>query len=155
MTGGNMMSSRTFIILKPDALERNLVDQVMQRFLSAGFIIEHINHRIIDKELIHAHYKEVIVREGKEFEVWLDECFVGKASLPMILLHPEENGVKIARGLLGNRRPEKAEKGTIRGDYGIPVLDPNIPAMNLVHASDSKESFNKEKNLWFINGEIV
>ena len=69
----------------------------------------------------------------------------------MILLHPEENGIKIARALLGNRRPEKAEKGTIRGDFGIPVLNPDEPAMNLVHASDSEESFNKEKNLWFIN----
>lgn len=145
------MSSRTFIILKPDALERNLVDEVMQRFLAAGFIIEHINYRIIDKELIHTHYKDVIVREGPRFELWLDEFFVGKASLPMILLHPEAEGITIARGLLGNRRPEKAEKGSIRGDYGIPVLDPNEPAMNLVHASDSVESFNKEKNLWFIN----
>lgn len=145
------MSSRTFIILKPDALERNLVDQVMQRFIEAGFVIEHINYRMIDSELIHAHYKEVIEREGKDFELWLDKCFVGKASLPMILIHPEENGIKIARSLLGNRRPEKAEKGTIRGDLGIPVLDPNEPAMNLVHASDSEESFNKEKNLWFVN----
>lgn len=145
------MSSRTFIILKPDALERNLVDQVMQRFLNAGFIIEHINYRIIDKELIHSHYDEVIKREGSGFEKWLDECFVGKASMPMILTHHDNNGIKIARGLLGNRRPEKAEKGTIRGDLGIPVLDPNEPAMNLVHASDSEESFNKEKNLWFIN----
>lgn len=145
------MSSRTFIILKPDALERNLVDEVMQRFLGAGFVIEHINYRIIDKELIHDHYKEVIVREGPDFVKWLDEFFVGKPSLPMILLHPEQDGIKLARSLLGNRRPEKAEKGSIRGDFGIPVMDPNEPAMNLVHASDSEESFNKEMNLWFIN----
>lgn len=143
------MSSRTFIILKPDALERGLVDLVMQRFLEAGFSIEHIQYRMIDHELITDHYKEVIEREGPDFIKWLDRELVGKPALPMILSHPSESGITIARNLLGNRRPEKAEKGTIRGDFGIPVLDPNIPAMNLVHASDSELSFDKEQNLWF------
>ena len=51
------MGSKTFIILKPDALERGLVDLVMQRFLEAGFSIEHIHYRIVDKILIRSHYK--------------------------------------------------------------------------------------------------
>jgi nucleoside-diphosphate kinase len=143
------MGSKTFIILKPDALERGLVDKVMQRFLDAGFCIEHIHYRIADKALIINHYKDVIVREGPAFIGWLEKNFVGKPTLPMVLTHNDDNGIEIARNLLGDRRPEKALKGTIRGDYGIPVLDPLIPAMNLVHASDSLYSFNKEKNLWF------
>lgn len=143
------MSSRTFIILKPDALERGLVDQIMQRFLESDFVIEHINYRVIDEELIHDHYAEVIVREGPDFAVWLDDNFIGKSAIPMILTHPKDNGIEIARALLGHRRPEQAKAGTIRGDFGIPVLDQEIPAMNLVHASDSKISYNKEMNLWF------
>lgn len=143
------MSSRTFIILKPDALERGLVDKVTQRFLDVGFVIEHLNYRVIDQALIEDHYSDVIKREGPGFVTWLEEAFVGKPAIPMILTYPREEGIVKARALLGHRRPEQAEKGTIRGDYGIPVLDPNQPAMNLVHASDSESSFNKEKNLWF------
>lgn len=143
------MSSRTFIILKPDALERGLVDKVMQRFLEVGFVIEHVNYRMIDQGLIYDHYSEVIKREGPEFKAWLDKEFVGKPAIPMILTYPQEEGIVKARALLGHRRPEQAEKGSIRGDYGIPVEDPKQPAMNLVHASDSESSFNKEKNLWF------
>ena len=143
------MSSHTFVILKPDALERGLVDQVTQRFLEAGFVIEHIHFRVIDEELIHDHYAEVIVREGPDFVIWLNNEFVGKPAIAMILGYPQVNGISVARELLGNRRPEKAVKGSIRGDLGIPVLDPEQPAMNLVHASDSELSFDKERNLWF------
>lgn len=143
------MASRTFIILKPDALERGLVDQVMQRFLEVGFVIEHVHYRVIDQALIQNHYKEVIKREGPGFIEWLDKEFVGKGAIPMILTYPHEEGIVKARELLGNRRPEQAKKGTIRGDLGIPVLDSAQPAMNLVHASDSEASYNKEKNLWF------
>lgn len=147
--GGSLMSSKTFIILKPDALERGLVDQVMQRFLDADFTIEHIHYRIVDKMLIRNHYKEVIEREGPGFIDWLDVAFVNRATIPMILSHPSDDGISIARALLGNRRPEHAEKGTIRGDFGIPVPDQTKPAMNLIHASDSDASFEKESNLWF------
>lgn len=143
------MSSKTFVILKPDALERGLVDQVTQRFLEAGFVIEHIHYRVIDNQLIRNHYAEVIAREGPGFVGWLDLEFVGKPAIAMILGYPQVNGITVARELLGNRRPEKALKGTIRGDFGIPVEDPEQPAMNLVHASDSEQSFDKEKNLWF------
>ena len=143
------MSSKTFIILKPDALERGLVDAVMQRFLEVGFAIEHIHYRIIDQPLIRQHYVDVIRREGPEFQDWLDVAFVGKPAIAMIMTHPQEDGIKLARKLLGHRRPELAEAGTIRGDFGIAVADPNEPAMNLVHASDSKSAFDKEKNLWF------
>lgn len=143
------MGSKTFIVLKPDALERGLVDQVTQRFLQAGFIIEHIHYRIIDKSLILDHYKDVIKREGPGFVDWLDREFVGKPALAMILTYPQMNGINVARDLLGDRRPEKAEKGTIRGDFGIPAVSSDQPAMNLVHASDSERSFDKERNLWF------
>jgi nucleoside-diphosphate kinase len=143
------MGSRTFIILKPDALERGLVDLVMQRFLEAGFVVEHIHYRIVDKLLIRKHYAEVIEREGPAFVDWLDEAFVGKATIPIILTHEREDGITLARELLGNRRPEHAKDGTIRGDYGIKHNDPNLPSLNLVHASDSEASFDKEKNLWF------
>lgn len=148
------MGSKTFILLKPDALERGLVDQVMLRFLEAGYRIERLHYRIIGTELIRCHYDEVIRREGPGFVDWLDEEFVGKPCLAMVLTYPEEDGVQLARVMLGNRRPELAEKGTIRGDFGIPVLDPEVPAMNLIHASDSEISFEKEKGLWFGDSPI-
>lgn len=148
------MSSRTFIVLKPDALERGLVDKVMQRFLEKGFIIEHIHYRVIDQPLILQHYKEVIEREGPEFKAWLDRAFVGKPAIAMILIYPEADGIKVARSLLGHYRPDKAEPGTIRGDYGIHIKDSDEPSMNLVHASDSELAFDKEKNLWFQSVEM-
>ncbi len=143
------MGSKTFIVLKPDALERGLVDQITQRFLHAGFAIDHIQYRIISRELILDHYKEVIQREGPEFIDWLEREFVGKPAIAMILTYPQMNGIEVARDLLGNRRPEKAAKGTIRGDLGVSGSSPDQPTMNLVHASDSEHSFDKEKNLWF------
>jgi len=143
------MSSRTFIILKPDALERGLVDAVMQRFFNEGFVVEHMHYRVIDRVLIKKHYEKVIEREGPEFIHWLDKEFVGKPAIPIILTHENDDGITVARNILGNRRPESAEKGSIRGDYGIGQMDPAKPAMNLVHASDSEEAFDKEKNLWF------
>jgi len=143
------MGSKTFIILKPDALERGLVDAVMQRFLREGFRIEHMHYRVIDKVLIRQHYKEVIEREGPAFVEWLDKEFVHKPAIALILSHEASEGITIARQLLGHRRPDQAAKGSIRGDYGITPKDDQLPAMNLVHASDSKEAFDKEKNLWF------
>lgn len=143
------MSSKTFVILKPDALERGLVDKVMQRFFEAGFNIEHLHYRVVDKHLIRSHYDEVIKREGPEFVDWLDEHFVGKPTIAMVLTYPEDDGITLARKMLGHRSPPQAELGTIRGDYGIKTVDPDGPSMNLVHASDSIEAFEKEKKLWF------
>ncbi|VDN49099.1 conserved protein of unknown function [Petrocella atlantisensis] len=143
------MSSKTFIILKPDALERGLVDQITGRFLKAGFKIEHIHYRVVDYRLIKEHYKEVILREGEGFKDWLKIAFVGKPTIPMILGHDSDDGITIARELIGHYRPDRAKPGTIRHDYGIPVLDQNMPSMNLIHASDSQDAYNKEKNLWF------
>ena len=143
------MGSKTFIILKPDALERGLVDAVIQRFLRAGFTIEHMHYRVIDKILIRNHYKSVIEREGPEFVTWLDKEFVHKPAISIVLGHEAPDGIVLARDLLGHRRPDRADKGTIRGDFGVKPKDDNQPAMNLVHASDSEEAFNKEKNLWF------
>jgi len=146
------MSSRTFIVLKPDALERGLVDQVTQRFLMEGFVIEHLHFRLVDQELIYNHYKEVIEREGPAFKDWLDDEWVGKPAIAMILTYPKSEGIIVARNLLGHRSPSLAEKGTIRGDFGLKLEDPDLPSMNLVHASDSRESFDKELNLWFHPG---
>lgn len=143
------MGSKTFIILKPDALERGLVDAVIQRFLRAGFTIKHMHYRVIDKVLIRVHYKEVIEREGPGFVTWLDQEFVHKPAISLILSHEQSDGIALARKLLGHRRPDQAVKGTIRGDYGVTPKSDDLPAMNLVHASDSEESYNKEKNLWF------
>lgn len=146
------MSSRTFIVLKPDALERGLVDQVTQRFLKEGFVIEHLHFRMVDQELIYSHYKEVIEREGPTFKDWLDEEWVGKPAIAMILTYPKSEGIIVARNLLGHRSPSLAEKGTIRGDFGLKLEVSDGPSMNLVHASDSRESFDKELNLWFHPG---
>lgn len=143
------MSSKTFVILKPDALERGLVHQVMQRFFDAGFKIEHLHYRVVDKHLIRSHYDEVILREGPEFVDWLDEFFVGKPTIPMVLSYPGNDGIQLARDMLGHRSPHQAEPGTIRGDLGLKTGDPNGPSMNLIHASDSIEAYEKEKDLWF------
>ena len=143
------MSSRTFILLKPDALERGLVDQVMQRFFEKGYLIENLHYRVIDRELIRRHYSEVIKREGPAFVDWLDMEFVGKPALAMVLSYPGDDGISLGREILGNRRPSIAEKGTIRGDFGVPAPDPDTPAMNLIHASDCFEAFEAERALWF------
>lgn len=145
--------SHCLILLKPDALERGLSERILDRFLAVGFSVEAVTFRTIDRDLILAHYADAIRRVGPELEERVVNSYVGRRTLPLVLGLPGEGATAKARSLLGATDPSRAEKGTIRGDFGIDSIEAAMAASrvceNLVHCSDSPESFRYEMGLWF------
>lgn len=147
------MKTYAFIIMKPDALERELVDTITQRFRSEGFSIERIGYRNVDEKLIVKHYQEVIERFGESFKAAVVRGYAGKGMIPILLSQESKNAIANSRALTGATDPSKAEKGTIRGDYGYDKLEAanqeNRSCNNLLHCSDSQISLQEEAKLWF------
>lgn len=145
--------SHCLLILKPDALERALTERILARFVDEGFSIEIVGYRRIDHDLITAHYRGAIERVGKELEVRVVRSYVGRHMVPLVLGHAEADAIARARALIGATDPSKAERGTIRGDFGVDsiaaAVAENRSCDNLVHCCDSPESFLHETTLWF------
>jgi nucleoside-diphosphate kinase len=145
--------SYCLILLKPDALERGLSERILDRFLEVGFTVEAVTFRTIDRDLILAHYADAIRRVGPELEERVVNSYLGRRTLPLVLGLPGEGATTLARSLLGATDPSRAEKGTIRGDFGIDSIEAAVAECrvceNLVHCSDSPESFRHEMGLWF------
>jgi nucleoside-diphosphate kinase len=124
---------KTLVILKPDTVERKLIGKIITRFEEKGYNIKSLKMLQLDKDTAISHYDHInhlpIFNEIIEYIV----------SGPVILLILEgENVIKSVRNLVGKTSSFEAEAGTIRGDYGCHIYK------NLVHASDSKESAEKE-----------
>jgi nucleoside-diphosphate kinase len=149
----NYMKSYAFIILKPDALERELVIPIILRFQEAGFMIERLGYRNVTESLITKHYQEVIERFGEAFKEAVLSSYVSKGMIPVLLSQESEAAIFNSRVLTGATDPSKAGKGTIRGDYGNDTLEAanleNRSCNNLLHCSDSEESLLEEVKLWF------
>ncbi|MDI3535590.1 MAG: nucleoside-diphosphate kinase [Eubacteriaceae bacterium] len=157
------MDTYALIIMKPDALERELVEKILSRFIEKGFKIELVGYKKVTEGLILAHYSEVIEKLGDWFRELIIKDFVGKDMIPVILSQDGINAVENARFLTGATDPIKADKGTIRGDFGIDSMEAanheNRSCFNLIHCSDSIETFVSECKLWFddqtIKGFVV
>lgn len=132
------MSARTLLIVKPDAVERGLVDEILSRVEGEGLRIVARRDFTIDEELAHQHYAE---HEGKPF---YDELIGFITSGPVVVLVVEgSQAVGVVRDLMGPTDPREAPPGTIRGDYGHEIT------RNLVHGSDSPASARREIELFF------
>ena len=106
------MKTYAFIIMKPDALERELVETISQRFRNEGFSIEKIGYRNVDEQLILNHYQEVIERFGESFKAAVISSYAGKGMIPMLLSQDSPAAVVNSRALTGATDPSKAEQGT-------------------------------------------
>ena len=131
--------NRTFVILKPDAVERGYVGEICSRFEKKGLVIAAAELRKIDAETARRHYGE---HAGKSFFDDLVSFITRSPSLLLVLEGPDETWA-IVRGLMGATDPAKAAPGTIRGDLAIENPE------NLVHGSDSDESAEREIDLFF------
>jgi nucleoside-diphosphate kinase len=134
------MTQRTLVLLKPDAVRRGLVGEVLSRFEAKGLTIVAMEQRRIDTELADRHYAEHVERD---FYPPLRE-FVTSGPLVAMVLEGDE-AVEVVRALNGATDGRKAAPGTIRGD-----LSPSNRE-NLVHGSDSAESAKREIGIWFPN----
>jgi nucleoside-diphosphate kinase len=133
------MSDRTLVLLKPDAVERGLVGQIVQRFELKGLQIVAMDLRTLDTDTLARHYEEHV---GKGFYDDL-VAFMGRGPVVAMVLEGPEDTWEVVRTLVGATNPRKADPGTIRGDLGILFTE------NLVHASDSLASAARETSIFF------
>ena len=133
---------RTFIMVKPDGVQRGLVGDIISRFEKKGFKLVGLKMDAPAKEHFEQHYADL---NGKPF---FPSLIAYASSGPVVAMVWEGNNVvATGRKMLGATRPDDSAPGTIRGDFCIDV------GRNVIHGSDSVESANKEIGLWF--GEKV
>jgi nucleoside-diphosphate kinase len=132
------VGERTLVLIKPDAVRRGLVGDVISRFERKGLTIEEMRLRTMDAALADAHYAEHV---DKPFYPPLKEFMTSGPLVAMIL--SGDQAIEVVRALTGATDGRKAAPGTIRGDFSLSNRE------NLVHASDSPESAKREIQLWF------
>jgi len=135
---------RTFIMIKPDGVQRNLVGEVIRRFETKGFKLVGLKFLSVSKELAEKHYG---VHKERPFFGGLVQFIT---SSPVVAMVWEGDGVVAsARNLIGATNPLTSPPGTIRGDFGVSV------GRNLIHGSDAIETAQYEIGLWFTSEELV
>ena len=135
---------QTFVAIKPDAVQRGLIGEVIQRFEKKGFKIIAMKMIHVDKELAEKHYAEHV---GKPFYENLIQFITSGPIVAMVL--QGVNVVTLVRKMMGATNPQDAEAGTIRADYA------QITERNIVHGSDSLDSARREIALYFTDEELA
>jgi len=131
-------TERTFVMVKPDGVERGLVGEVIGRLERKGLTLQQMRMLTIDEELARRHYAEHV--EKGFFGDLL--AFITRG--PVVAMQwAGEEAVAVSRTLMGVTDPKKAAPGTIRGDLGL------IMTENIVHGSDSVESAERELLIFF------
>lgn len=173
------MKERTLVVIKPDGVKRNLIGKIVSRFEDAGLKIVEMKMVKIDKKMAGKHYtasdaqvigmgnktlaaggekraKELFGtvdqrKIGMELRKWMIDFITSGPVVAMIL--EGENAIQKVRSVTGFTDPSKAEKGTIRGDFGtdsiVKANEERRATENLIHASGSKEEADREIKLWF------
>lgn len=135
---------RTYLMVKPDGVQRNLIGEIIARFEKKGFKIVGLKMLRISRELAEKHYGEHV---GKPFFKPLVDYII---SGPVVALVIEgKDAVSAARDMMGATNPLKAAPGTIRGSYGIDI------GRNVIHGSDSPASAQREISLFFKEDELI
>ncbi len=133
------MTERTLVLIKPDAVERHLIGEIISRIERKGLTIAALELRHVSEELAGQHYAE---HEGKPFFGSLLEFITSGPVVAAVVEGPR--AIAAFRQVAGGTDPvEKAMPGTIRGDFGLETQ------FNLVHGSDSADSAKREIGLWF------
>jgi nucleoside-diphosphate kinase len=134
---------RTFVMLKPDAVNRGLMGKIIDRLEARGFKPLAMKFMHLPKELAERHYAE---HKGKKFfEPLIDYITSGPV---LCMVWEGDNIISVLRYMMGATNPQDAVPGTIRGDYAQQT------GRNLIHGSDSSESARKEINLFFNDYEL-
>jgi nucleoside-diphosphate kinase len=132
------VTERTLVLIKPDAVRRGLVGEIIGRFERKGLAIDALVRRTMDAALADEHYAEHL---AKPFYPPLKEFMTGGPLVAALL--SGDQAIEVVRALVGATDGRKAAAGTIRGDFSLSNRE------NLVHASDSPESAKWEIALWF------
>jgi nucleoside-diphosphate kinase len=147
---------RTLVLLKPDAVERGLVGEIISRFEKVGLRIIGMKKVLPSDELASDHYGDLDIRHGVEIK----KNMVGMmTSGPVIAMVLEGIGAILqVRKMVGSTYPNEALPGTIRGDYAHISKEyanaNSVAVKNLVHASSDEQDANRELKLWFSEQEL-
>lgn len=138
------MIQRTFVMIKPDGVERRLVGEIIGRFERRGLRLVGMKLQTVSRDLAERHYA---VHKDKPF---FGELVDFITSGPVVAMVWEgEDAVRLVRTMMGALKPEEALPGTIRGDFTTSIQT------NLVHGSDSPETADTEVALWFAESELL
>ena len=132
------MTEQTLIIVKPDAVKRNLAEEILSRFKKKGFSVSKQKILNFTTEMAKQFYS---VHSSKPFFNEL-VSFITSGKVVVAIIEGD-NVINVTREIIGKTNPKEADAGTIRGDFGISITE------NSIHASDSSESFDKEVNVVF------
>ena len=139
-----MAMERTYLMIKPDGVQRGLCGEIVSRFEKKGLKLVAMKLMTIPKATAENHYGE---HKGKKF---YDSLISYITSGPVLAMVWEgENAVTVCRTLMGKTNPQESAPGTIRGDYGM------VTGVNIIHGSDSPESAAREISIFFKPEELV
>ncbi|XP_060673089.1 nucleoside diphosphate kinase 1 [Ziziphus jujuba] len=134
---------QTFIMIKPDGVQRGLVGDIIGRFEKKGFTLKGLKLITVDRPFAERHYADL---SAKPFFSGLVDYIISGPVVAMIW--EGKNVVTTGRKIVGATNPAESAPGTIRGDYAIDI------GRNVIHGSDSVESARKEIALWFPDGSV-
>lgn len=135
---------KTFLMVKPDGVQRNLIGEIVRRFESKGFQLVGAKLMMVSQELAEKHYGE---HKDKPFFGELVSFITSGPVFAMVW--QGENIIAQARKMMGATNPAEAATGTIRGDFGVQV------SQNIIHGSDSPESAEREIALFFNESDLI
>jgi len=138
------MRERTFVMIKPDGVQRGLIGKLIQRFEQGGLKIVAMKLLSVPFDKAEKHYA---IHKGKKFYDHLLEYITSGPVVTMVW--EGDKAIERVRKIVGATDPLEARPGTIRGDFAQQI------GRNLIHASDSPENARNEINLWFTNKEII
>lgn len=134
---------RTFLMVKPDGVQRNLIGEVVTRFEKKGYKLVGAKLMTVSKEMAETHYAEH--KERPFFGELVDFITSGPV---FAMVWEGENVIATARKMMGATNPAESQPGTIRGDFGVKL------SMNVIHGSDAPESAVREIGIFFKEEEL-
>lgn len=175
-------TERTFVIIKPDGVQRSLIGEIIKRFERVGLKISHLSFRVLDEKKVTEHYgkqDEWYLRKGQNIidnrkshnlPIEKEAIEYGKdiirvvekymISGPVVIMVLQGNqAVAVVKKLVGSTEPTTSDVGTLRGDftldsYSVSALD-DRGIRNLLHCSDSREEAEREIALWLTDSDIL
>jgi len=169
-----MVKQQTLVLIKPDAVKRNLIGKIIGRYEQHGLKIVALKILNVDEDIVKKHYPDTmmealgnksaragsevkdVMKQGKNILRWLREFIM--SHLVVAIVFEGEGAIAKVRKITGYTDPKEAEKNTIRGDLGKDsILKANSegrPVYNLVHASGNPEEAKTEIDIWFTKEEI-
>ena len=148
---------RSLVLLKPDAIDRGLIGQILQRFERTGLKIVGLKLVWSDKDTALQHYTEDLAeRRGQKVRDLMVDMITSGPTVAIAIEGVE--AVEVVRKMVGETEPKSAAPGTIRGDYAHLSFkhadDSEMAVFNLIHASANVEEANTELSVWFNDFEL-